>query len=344
MSKASRAAVKLETFMVGDVPIVVKEWNGERIISCRDIDKIHGRKSGTTLRNLKSNIHKFVVNVDYYKLASDEIRRLENGNGVGYSFPQGAYVFTKSGYLMIVKSLNDDKAWEIQRQLVNAYFVLEKMIADKVNEVVDVPAAVEEKVLSTVKKSRKKKEINSLPVPAVNDNSNAIAELIDLFKQSIAYQHAQLEVESKRNDDFRAIVGESMKMMNTVIELLAKQQQVPNETKTPSFRTISDYSAWRKEINELANKVYNDSVPGTFKDRNAVLSLAYKKLQSEYGVCWDQAKREYYNANGCMNKDTLELEYFIEQSNSNCKNMLRAKLNTIYKETCASKSPECKTK
>lgn len=339
MSKANQAAVKLETFMVGDVPIVVKEWMGQRVVSCTDIDKIHDRKRGTTNRCFHYNIGKFEDQKDYFKLSTYEIRDLES---TGYNYPHGAYVFTKSGYLMLVKSLNDDKAWEIQRQLVNAYFVLEKMVADKANEVVETPAVVEEKIVPTVRKTRKQKEIDNLPVPSADNNSNAITELIDLFKQSIAYQHAQLEIESKRNDDFRAIVGESMKMMNTVIELLAKQQQAQNETKTPSFRTISDYSAWRKEINELSNKVYNDSVPGTFKDRNAVLSLAYKKLQSEYGVCWDQAKRDYYNANGCMNRDTLELEYFIEQSNPNCKNMLRAKLNTIYKETCAAKSTENK--
>ena len=342
MSKSNQAAVKLETFMVGDVPIVIKEWMGQRVVTATDIDKIHGRKRGVTLQNFKYNIEKFVVCKDYFKLASSEIQGLEPRTN-GYNYPHGSYVFTKSGYLMLIKTLNDDKAWEIQRQLVNAYFVLEKMIAYKANEVVDVPASVEDKALPVVKKSRKKKEINSLPVPTATENSNAITELINLFKQSIAYQHAQMEVESKRNDDFRAIVGESMKMMNTVIELLAKQQHTSSETKTPSFRAISDYSAWRKEINELANKVYNDSVPGTFKDRNAVLSLAYKKLQSEYGVCWDQSKRDYYNTNGCMNKDTLELEYFIEQSNPNCKNMLRAKLNTIYKETCAVKSTECKT-
>ena len=341
MSKANQAAVKLETFMVGDVPIVVKEWMGQRVVTTRDIDQIHNKNSRRALQNFKCNIDKFVEKQDYFKLSSTEIQSLEP-RANGYNYPHGSYVFTKSGYLILVKSLNDDKAWEIQRQLVNAYFTLEKMVADKANEVVDVPAVAEEKVLPAVKNPRKKKEINSLPVPATSDNSNAIAELIDLFKQSIAYQHAQLEVESKRNDDFRAIVGESMKMMNTVIELLAKQHQESTETKTLPSRIISDYSAWRKDINELANKVYNDSVPGTFKDRNAVLSLAYKKLQSEYGVCWDQAKRDYYNANGCMNKDTLELEYFIEQSNPNCKNMLRAKLNTIYKETCAAKSPEHK--
>lgn len=32
------------------------------------------------------------------------------------------YLLTESGYLMIVKTFSDDLSWQVQRQLVNAYF------------------------------------------------------------------------------------------------------------------------------------------------------------------------------------------------------------------------------
>ena len=35
---------------------------------------------------------------------------------------RGTIFLTESGYLMLVKSFNDDKAWEVQRTLVNTYF------------------------------------------------------------------------------------------------------------------------------------------------------------------------------------------------------------------------------
>lgn len=331
MSKANQAIVNLERFIVGDVSIVVKEWMGQRVISCRDIDRIHEREKGTTLRNFKSNVKKFNLNLDYYKLSSYEIRRLENGNELGYNYPHGSYVFTKSGYLMLVKSLNDDKAWEIQRQLVNAYFVLEKMIADKANKDVKAPAVVETK---------------NLPATPNNPNEKnpAVSELIDLFKQSIAYQNAQLEVERKKNEDFRAVIGESFKLMNTVIELLTTQLHPENEKiqakddTVSKFQAISDYSEWQREINEMVTKIYNDSVPGTFKDRNAVLNTTYKLLQSEYGTCWEQSRKEYREMNGRNPRNSMELEYFIEKSNPNCENLMIAKLNTLYKETSAVKS------
>ena len=47
---------------------------------------------------------------------------------------RGMIFLTKSGYLMIVKSMNDDRAWEVQRQLVNAYFLLENIVEQKKEE------------------------------------------------------------------------------------------------------------------------------------------------------------------------------------------------------------------
>lgn len=39
-------------------------------------------------------------------------------------------LITESGYLMLVKSFTDDLAWDVQRQLVNSYFKVEKSKAD----------------------------------------------------------------------------------------------------------------------------------------------------------------------------------------------------------------------
>jgi hypothetical protein len=39
-------------------------------------------------------------------------------------------VVTESGYLMLVKSFTDDLAWDVQRQLVNTYFKVEKKKAN----------------------------------------------------------------------------------------------------------------------------------------------------------------------------------------------------------------------
>lgn len=36
--------------------------------------------------------------------------------------PNGLYIFTLTGYLMVVKSFHDDLSWDIQRELVRGYF------------------------------------------------------------------------------------------------------------------------------------------------------------------------------------------------------------------------------
>jgi hypothetical protein len=40
--------------------------------------------------------------------------------------PKGLLI-TESGYLMLVKSLQDDLAWKVQRELVNNYFRTKKV-------------------------------------------------------------------------------------------------------------------------------------------------------------------------------------------------------------------------
>ena len=50
-----------------------------------------------------------------------EIRTSEINN-------RGTYLITESGYLMLVKSLQDDLAWKVQRELVNNYFRTKKVV------------------------------------------------------------------------------------------------------------------------------------------------------------------------------------------------------------------------
>lgn len=101
----------------------VKEYKGQRVVTFKDIDLVHQRPEGTASRNFRQNRKYFIENVDYYnvttgKCKSDEIRR------AGFNNPRGGYLFTESGYLMLVKSFTDDLAWKVQRQLVNSYFRL----------------------------------------------------------------------------------------------------------------------------------------------------------------------------------------------------------------------------
>lgn len=102
---------------VNEQSLAIKEYKGQRVVTFKDIDTVHGRPDGTAGRNFRTNKSHFIENVDFYKITQpDEIRR------VGIKSPNGGIVVTESGYLMLAKSFTDDLAWTVQRELVNVYF------------------------------------------------------------------------------------------------------------------------------------------------------------------------------------------------------------------------------
>lgn len=108
---------------INNQDLKVKEFNGQRVVTFKDIDLVHERVEGTAKRNFNENRDKFLEGVDYFEIkksTKNEIRTLEIPN-------RGITVLTASGYLMLVKSLNDDLAWKIQRELVNNYFTVQKL-------------------------------------------------------------------------------------------------------------------------------------------------------------------------------------------------------------------------
>lgn len=110
--------------------LLIKEFKDQRVITFKDIDMVHERAEGTASRNFRENRDRFVKGVDYFNLSFDEARAT---NFVERPNSQGLILITESGYLMLVKSLTDDLAWEVQRQLVNNYF-RGKQLANTLNE------------------------------------------------------------------------------------------------------------------------------------------------------------------------------------------------------------------
>lgn len=112
---------------INNTDLSVKESNGQRVVTFKDIDMLHERVEGTADRNFRENKKHFIENEDYFVLKknqNNEIRGLEIPN-------RGITLLTESGYLMLVKSLQDDLAWKVQRELVNNYFRVKEVINSK---------------------------------------------------------------------------------------------------------------------------------------------------------------------------------------------------------------------
>lgn len=102
------------------MPIV--EYRGQRVVTLAMIDQVHERPEGTARRNLNENRDRFIEGEDYFQILGEEIRTQSALMGVFAARTSKGTLVTEQGYMMIVKSLTDDLAWTVQRQLVSNYF------------------------------------------------------------------------------------------------------------------------------------------------------------------------------------------------------------------------------
>lgn len=109
---------------INNQDLALRQYNGQMVITFKDIDLVHNRPQGTAGRNFRVNKKHFIEGEDYFKIQPDEIRR------VGIKSPNGGIVVTESGYLMLVKSFTDDLSWKVQRQLVKTYFRYKKSLPE----------------------------------------------------------------------------------------------------------------------------------------------------------------------------------------------------------------------
>ena len=120
MSRLSNVIVLPQ--IVPPTEIEIREWQGQRVVTLADIDRVHRRPEGTAWQNFNNNRQRFIEGEDYFEL--NQTLKIQ---GLGLNRPQGGtpkkvILITEFGYLMLAKSLTDDLAWQVQRSLVHAYF------------------------------------------------------------------------------------------------------------------------------------------------------------------------------------------------------------------------------
>ncbi len=121
-----------DVMTVENTEMQIREYNGQRVVTFKDIDRVHENKAGTARRNFNRNRKHFVEGEDFFILTK-RISNETNSYIRNISVPnKGITVLTETGYLMIVKSLSGDLSWSVQRQLVNNYF--EKRVVQNVVE------------------------------------------------------------------------------------------------------------------------------------------------------------------------------------------------------------------
>ena len=108
-----------EVIAIVNTEMQIREYNGQRVVTFKDIDTVHQRKPGTAKASFRRNKKYFQEETDYVVLARNSIGTLSTIENIP---PKGITLLTESGYLMIVKTFTDDRSWKVQRELVNTYF------------------------------------------------------------------------------------------------------------------------------------------------------------------------------------------------------------------------------
>jgi hypothetical protein len=111
----------MNTVTIHQTQLPIVEYRGQRVVTLAMIDQVHERPEGTAGRNFREHRDRLIEGADYFKVCVDEIRRHKTIE-VSAKAREDITFLTEQGYLMLVKSLTDDLAWTVQRQLVNSYF------------------------------------------------------------------------------------------------------------------------------------------------------------------------------------------------------------------------------
>ncbi|MBR1530015.1 MAG: ORF6N domain-containing protein [Oscillospiraceae bacterium] len=119
----------MNEIIINNMPVLVKEYGGQRVVTLKDIDTVHGRPEGTAKRNFKANRKHFIEGEDFFKVCADEIRTNKICE-ISSKTHSDIILITETGYLMLVKSFTDELAWKVQRELVNGYFRTQQKVQD----------------------------------------------------------------------------------------------------------------------------------------------------------------------------------------------------------------------
>ena len=111
----------MNTVMIRGHHLPIIEHQGQRVVTLAMVDEVHERPEGTARKRFSDNRVRFVEVEDFFEVTSSEIRTQSLTEAFPPRTPKGI-LLTESGYLMLVKSLSDDLAWDVQRQLVRSYF------------------------------------------------------------------------------------------------------------------------------------------------------------------------------------------------------------------------------
>lgn len=130
----TNSVVNIQDYItVNNYDLAIKEYKGVRVVSSYDIAKVHNKETREVNYIFKRNIQHFIEGIDYFVITRDEAKSISNAFVKMFTSPRQneLFLFTETGYMLLVKPFEDDLSWNIQRELVNSYFKIKKLKQDQ---------------------------------------------------------------------------------------------------------------------------------------------------------------------------------------------------------------------
>ncbi len=119
------------TVLDSDVRVV--ECHGNRVVTFRQVDELHGKAEGQTRKQFNEHRGRFVEGRDYFvgnlsefRTAFSDVAPARGGGAV--------MLLTERGYGKVVKAWNDDRSWQLFDAMQDAYFLVngeEALVSDE---------------------------------------------------------------------------------------------------------------------------------------------------------------------------------------------------------------------
>lgn len=108
---------KMQTVQINTQDITVKEFQGKRVVTLKDIDSCHNRPEGTARKRFNDNKHHFLEGVDYFKVPYNKIIESPPSARSIFDIPDSVEGYRGrdySGYVFIAHDINKG-LWKIGR-------------------------------------------------------------------------------------------------------------------------------------------------------------------------------------------------------------------------------------
>ncbi|MBY6932111.1 ORF6N domain-containing protein [Clostridium botulinum] len=179
---------------INNTDLLVKEFNGQRVVTFKDIDLLHERVEGTAGRNFRENKKHLIVNEDYFCIKGEQLRNFkQTTNFVGSNAKEIIFI-TESGYLMLVKSLQDDLAWKVQRELVNNYFRIKEAVNNP-NSLIEFKGVITTFINEILEdKLQEAREYYKIKSKSKSDISSYIKKRLGIIRADDEYEQVKARV------------------------------------------------------------------------------------------------------------------------------------------------------